>query len=256
MKPQYKTWIRLRKMLIFITIFSCIFTSLFFFDNSTIKILLLLISIPFGYISIILLLSYFYFSEHGGNYQNIIHDKLVNKINIDDNISVVDIGAGSGSLSIKTAKKNKSLKVTSVDYWGDNWEYSMKQCLANTKIEFVDQQIDLIKASASKLPFADNDFDVVISCLTFHEVQDVKDKNLVIAEAIRVLKSGGQFVFFDLFYEKNDFGDIGDFVEKLESNNVKIIEMTGVKDFLVHCPKILLKKKVLGQGLLIVGKKV
>ena len=50
------------------------------------------------------------------------------------------------------------------------------------------------KASASKLPFADESFDVVVSNLTFHEVKDVKDKREVVREALRVVKKGGIFV--------------------------------------------------------------
>src|SRR4029079_19557012 len=53
--------------------------------------------------------------------------------------------------------------------------------------------------SASKLPFADADFARVVSSLTFHEVRDVADKIVSVAEAMRVLEPGGRFAFVDLF---------------------------------------------------------
>jgi ubiquinone/menaquinone biosynthesis C-methylase UbiE len=51
-------------------------------------------------------------------------------------------------------------------------------------------------------------FDVVISCLTFHEVRDVTDKSLVIAEALRVLRPGGRYVLLDLFADPGAFGSV------------------------------------------------
>lgn len=56
-----------------------------------------------------------------------------------------------------------------------------------------------IQGSASKLPFADGEFDIVISCLTFREVRDERDKARLLNEALRVLKNGGEFVFMDFF---------------------------------------------------------
>jgi ubiquinone/menaquinone biosynthesis C-methylase UbiE len=39
----------------------------------------------------------------------------------------------------------------------------------------------------------------VVSSLTFHEVRDVADRTASLAEALRVLESGGRFAFVDLF---------------------------------------------------------
>ena len=35
--------------------------------------------------------------------------------------------------------------------------------------------------------------------MTFHEVRDVEDKTVSVAEALRVLEPGGRFAFVDLF---------------------------------------------------------
>lgn len=256
MKPKYNTWIRFRKMGIFILIFLCLLLTGFCLGNVIIKILFFAISLPFGYVSIILAASYYYFSDKGGKFQEKVHNTIVSKINDGSNVAILDIGAGSGSMSIKAAKKNNGFIVKAIDYWGNNWEYSKNQCVNNAVIEHVDKQVEFIKASASKLPFKDGAFDVVISCLTFHEVQDTSDKNLVISEAIRVLKHGGQFVFFDLFYDKNIFGDFNNFVNRVKKDGVEILEISNMKILFENCPKILLHKKVLGHGVLIIGNKL
>ncbi len=256
MKPKYNTWIKFRKMMLFVLVFIFLVTLSLCMRNMVIKFLLLGIAVPIGYISVILLVSYYYFSEKGGNYQEVVHDIIVSKVAIETGATILDIGAGSGSLAIKTAKKNKQSSIKAIDYWGSNWQYSKQQCTNNAKIEHVDQQIEFIKASASELPFASATFDVVISCLTFHEVKDTNDKSVAIIEAFRVLKKGGKFVFFDLFNDEKQFGEFHDFQNKLKNNDVEILEVKKFEELIANCPKILLNRKVLGHGILIVGKKL
>jgi SAM-dependent methyltransferase len=64
------------------------------------------------------------------------------------------------------------------------------------------------KGSASRPPFSDSSFDVIVSCLTFHEVGDVADKTESLIEALRVLKTGDSFHFFDLFGDPKHFGSL------------------------------------------------
>ena len=52
----------------------------------------------------------------------------------------------------------------------------------------------------------DDAFDIVVSCLTFHEVKDTNNKIELIKEAIRVLKPGGEFIFLDLFMDEKYLG--------------------------------------------------
>lgn len=63
--------------------------------------------------------------------------------------------------------------------------------------------------------FNDNEFDVVVSCLTFHEVKDKSDKIKVLKEALRVLKKDGEFIFLDLFLDEKVFGKSNSFFMKL-----------------------------------------
>ncbi len=54
--------------------------------------------------------------------------------------------------------------------------------------------ITSVPGAGEGLPFADASFDTVVTCLTLCSVQDVPQ---VLAEIRRVLKPGGQFLFFE-----------------------------------------------------------
>lgn len=124
----------------------------------------------------------------------------------------------------------------------------------NAKYEKLDDRIKFIKASASKLPFDDNEFDVVVSCLTFHEVKDERDKIKVFKEALRVLKKEGEFVFLDLFLDEKIFGNNNKFFYEIDSIGLSEVKVEKLKD-IIDLPPILLNKKVLGNAVIISGRK-
>ncbi len=256
MKPKYNTWIQTKKIVIFAAVFLALFVLSFFVPGTPVRLLLWAASLPFAYISVLLLLCRRTFSDSGGGFQARIHKAIADRIVPRDNAVILDIGAGSGALSIQAAAMNRHATVKAVDYWGEDWAYSQKQCAENAAIEQVDTRIEFIKASASKLPFDTESFDAVISCLTFHEVKDTSDKNLVLAEALRVLKRGGQFVFFDLFYNPKMFGAFHDVIAGMKKNGAEIVAIISLEDLLERVPKILFHKRVLGYSALIVGKKM
>lgn len=164
------------------------------------------------------------------------------------------IGTGNGSLIIKLAKAFPKSFLTGIDYWGENWGYSEAQCQKNAGIEGGYDKIDFLKASAAELPFTNDEFDLIVSCLTFHEVKDRENKIEVIKEALRVLKPGGEFVFLDLFMDEKIFGDERELLNVLKKHGVS--ELNGYKlAEEMRLPKLLLNKKVLGNAMILSGRK-
>jgi ubiquinone/menaquinone biosynthesis C-methylase UbiE len=137
---------------------------------------------------------------------------------------ILDIGCGSGALTIELAKKYRETRVIGIDYWGKQWEYSKTVCEKNAKIEGVADRVTFQKASAAALPFDDGSMDVVVSNLVFHEVSGVKDKRELIREALRVVKKGGKFVFQDLFLWKQIYGAPDELVETVRSWGIKEVK--------------------------------
>lgn len=124
-------------------------------------------------------------------------------------------------------------------------------CESNAIIEGVADRVKFIQGSASELPFADGEFDMVISCLTFHEVRDERDKARLLKEALRVLKKGGEFVFMDLFYDKHQFGNLEEFIQQLNVSEVEIVKL----DKAIKLPRLLLLKQCLGNAAIVKGVK-
>ena len=170
------------------------------------------------------------FSPTGGDLQSKIHEMVLDSLNWDGNGNLIDIGCGNAPLSIKAAKRYPNAHVTGIDYWGGMWEYSLKVCEKNAKIEGVNDRITFQKASASDLPFENNYFDAAVSNLVFHEVNDTRDKRDVVKEALRVVKKGGAFAFQDLFHEKRIYGDIDDLLETIKNWGVESVEFSSTKD--------------------------
>lgn len=211
-------------------------------------------ALPFIYITFILCYSTYHFAAFGGNYQSHIHDFIVRKVNSDGAVKILDIGTGSGSLIIKLAKAFPKSVLTGVDYWGENWEYSRGQCQQNAMIEGVADRIDFQKASASNLLLQDDEYDLVVSCLTFHEVKDTSNKTEVIKEALRVLKPGGEFIFMDLFMDEKTFGDTEMLLHELKTLGLSELNSSKLADEM-KLPKLLSNKKVLGNAMILSGRK-
>jgi len=165
------------------------------------------------------------FSPKGKNIQARIQSLLVDHFEWAGTGKVLDIGCGSGAVTIMVAKKYPDAHVTGIDYWGGAWEYSKAVCERNAQIEGVSDRVAFQKASASSLPFDDESFDAVISNLTFHEVADTEDKGLLIQEALRVLKKGGVFAFQDLFYWKRVYGEAEDLLDRARSWGIESVEL-------------------------------
>jgi len=254
LKPKYKTWIRIYKLLIFLVISIILLSVTLLSVNPYVRVVSVILAVPFLYITFILSYSVYQFLSIGGNYQSKIHDLIVSKVKWDGDGTLLDIGTGSGSLIIKLAKAFPMSVLTGIDYWGDNWEYSKAQCQQNAEIEGVSRQIHFQKASASELPFNENEFNVIISCLTFHEVKDRSNKTDVIKEALRVLKPGGNFVFLDLFFDEKIFGDEKELLTDLKKCGISELNSSRL-DKEMDLPKILLNKKVLGNAMILSGRK-
>jgi ubiquinone/menaquinone biosynthesis C-methylase UbiE len=101
---------------------------------------------------------------------------------------VLEIGAGSGSVAQQVLSVIPELTWTAIDI-----DPRMTQAAAPRLAEFCNAWVKT--ADATAMPFPDDSFDSVVSCLMLHHVIDWER---VVAEVARVLRPGGTFIGYDL----------------------------------------------------------
>jgi len=199
------------------------------------------------------LYAYIMFSQNGGKFQEKVYTLNIERLGQVKG-KILDIGSGNGVLAIKLALQNKEARVTGVDYWGTDWEYSKGVCEANARLAQVENRIRFQKGDAAKLDFPTETFDGAISNLTFHEVQSVPDKREIVREALRVVKPGGRFAFIDYFFETKYYGSPKDFEQFLRDLGVSQFEYKPLRE-VIEMPFLLRHPKILGRVGIIYGKK-
>ena len=140
----------------------------------------------------------------------------------------LDVGCGSGALTIACAKRNPQGKMTGVDRWGKEYaSFSNLLCVQNAEAEGI-SDIVFQKGDANKLLFADETFDAVVSNYVYHNISG-KNKQELLLETLRVLKEGGTFAIHDLMSKKR-YGDMDAFCRKLKEMGYEKVELLDTTD--------------------------
>ncbi len=111
---------------------------------------------------------------------------------------VLDIGCGTGRVSIHIAKHLMSGNVVGIDIYGGVSGSSPDTAYYNAKIEGVQDKVKFKYGNVLNIPFPDNTFDLVTAGSVLHEIHDDKEKLIVLNEIHRVLKPGGKFVTIEI----------------------------------------------------------
>ena len=144
-------------------------------------------------------------------------------IRIPDGGKGLDVGCGSGALTIAAAKRNPNATLLGVDRWGKEYaSFSKSLCETNAAAEGVSNAV-FQKGDATRLDFPDESFDAVMSNYVYHNIPS-NDRQAILLETLRVLKKGGTFAIHDIF-SKSKYGDMQSFVEKLRAQGYEQVEL-------------------------------
>ncbi len=174
-------------------------------------------------------------------------------VDIPEGGTCLDVGCGSGALSIACAKRNPKARVTGCDIWSGPYrnEYTKERCERNAEAEGA-ANVTFTEGNAVSLPFADGTFDAVTSNYVYHNIAG-RDKQELLLETLRVLKKGGTFAIHDIM-TKARYGDMDAFIKKLKDEGYSDVRMIGTAD------GMFMKKKEavwldLGGSALLTGRK-
>ncbi|MDQ1246725.1 MAG: hypothetical protein QG597_1093 [Actinomycetota bacterium] len=251
-RPRYGTWVRMRRVrLVALATVACFAGSALTFVSPWFR-LFLLPGVLFGYITLILLLSVYRLGRCGGDYQQRIHRFIAEEAGPRPG-EVLDVGCGSGSLAIAVAQAAPECTVVGVDLWDENWEYSQEQCRENARRSGVADRVTFQQQSAAALAFSDASIDTVVSCMTFHEVRDAPDRADAVAQALRVLRPGGRFVFVDVFTDSAYYSSPEHVREVVARAGCSITQESSLRE-LLPLPYPLRHSKVLGHATVLAGR--
>ncbi len=144
-------------------------------------------------------------------------------VKVPDGGRALDVGCGSGALTIACAKRNPKAKIIGIDRWGNDYKsFSKALCERNAKAEGVNNTV-FQKGDAAALDFPDEYFDCVTSNYVYHNITGA-NKQALLRETLRVLKKGGTFAIHDLMSPAR-YGDMQKFVSELKKEGYEKVEL-------------------------------
>lgn len=197
--------------------------------KTVLSIVFLILTILLVLITIWMILMYRAFSYSGKRQMSkqIIEGTAAYVI-IPDGGKGLDVGCGSGALTIACAKRNPKATMIGIDRWGKEYaSFSKTLCENNSQAEGV-SNTSFMQGDACKLPFENETFDAVTSNYVYHNIPS-KDRQAILLETLRTLKKGGTFAIHDIM-SKGKYGDMQAFVNKLREmgyEEVKLIDTTN-----------------------------
>lgn len=135
----------------------------------------------------------------------------------------LDVGCGSGALTIAVAKRYPKAKIIGIDRWGKEYaSFSKELCESNAREEGV-TNTEFRQGDAVKLDLPDETFDAVTSNYVYHNIPS-RDRQSILRETLRVLKKGGTFAIHDIM-SKSKYGDMQRFADELRSEGYEYVEL-------------------------------
>ena len=238
MKPDYKNW--MPKGMVLGTGCGCLVSLILFLIVGISPVLqegnakricfwvFLILTIILCLVTLWMYLMYRAFSYNGKRQMSRqIIEGIAAYVNIPDGGTGLDVGCGSGALTIACAKRNPKAKMLGVDRWGKEYaSFSKTLCEDNAKAENV-SNVSFQKGDATALPFNDETFDAVTSNYVYHNIPSL-DRQAIMLETLRTLKKGGTFAIHDIM-SKGRYGDMQAFADKLKNmgyEEVKLVDTT------------------------------
>lgn len=134
-----------------------------------------------------------------GKYQ--VWERILTGLPLRGDERVLDMGCGRGAILFMAAELLPAGRAVGVDIWrADQTGNGPESARRNAELEGVAARIELVTGDMTRMPFADDEFDLIISNIAIHNIPDATRRLTAIDEAFRVLRPGGRLVIADLAF--------------------------------------------------------
>ena len=236
MKPDYKNWMPKGMVYSFLAAFIVCAATLtvisLTLEGGTLKTVLVIVlavmTVIFCIMTVWGILMYRAFDYNGKRQMSKqIIDGTAAYVKMPEGGKCLDVGCGSGALTIAVAKRNPRAEVIGIDRWGKEYaSFSKTLCENNAKAEGV-RNVSFQRGNAIHLDFADETFDAVCSNYVYHNIPG--DRQAYLLETLRTLKKGGTFAIHDIM-SRTKYGDMQAFVKKLRDMGYERVELIDTTD--------------------------
>jgi len=132
-------------------------------------------------------------------YYDQMMNALIDSIQFDtsDNIRIIDLGCGTGTIAKRLADKFPNSKIVCLDIASKMIEIAKYKLLDHTNTEF-------IVGDFSRIEFKEQ-FDVVVSSLALHHIETDNEKKEFYTKIFNILTNSGQFINADVVLATTDY---------------------------------------------------
>jgi ubiquinone/menaquinone biosynthesis C-methylase UbiE len=144
---------------------------------------------------------------------------------------VLDVGCGRGLLLLGAAQRLPQGRAVGIDLWNlsDLSGNAREATLANARALEVADRVELVDGDMRKMPFADGEFDAIVSSLAVHNVYEGEGRDAALREIARVLKPGGRVLL-------QDFRHTADYARALQAAHFEDVQRRLVNPLLMFPP--------------------
>lgn len=133
-----------------------------------------------------------------------VWSELLDELGLRGDEHLLDLGCGRGAVLLAAARLLPAGRAVGIDLWRpDQTGNSPQATRRNAELEGVAGRVSVQTADMTRLPFADAEFDVVVSSVAIHNIPSRAGRDAALDEAVRVLRPGGRLVIVDLVFTRH-----------------------------------------------------